>query len=71
MSQYWSDAKVGKAYPPIKPQKEHADRARPMKNRVTEILGIECVRLLSQSIGSLCPLSQLARRRAPFSGTLS
>ena len=43
MSQFWSDAKSGKAYPPVQPRKEHAERARAMKTKVTEILGIECV----------------------------
>jgi hypothetical protein len=29
------------AYPPIQPRKAHAERARPMPTRVTELLGIE------------------------------
>jgi hypothetical protein len=41
MSQYWSEAKKGVAYPPIQPRKAHAERARPMSTRVTELLGIE------------------------------
>ena len=41
MSQYWSEAKKGVAYPPIQPRKAHAERARPMPTRVTELLGIE------------------------------
>jgi len=46
MSQFWSPEKAGKPYPPVRPltegkAKQHAVRARPMKTRVTEILGIE------------------------------
>ena len=43
MSQYWNESKKGVAYPPMQPRKEHTERARPMKTRVTEILEIECV----------------------------
>lgn len=42
MSQYWNESKKGVAYPPIQPREQHAQRARHMRTRVTEILGIEC-----------------------------
>jgi len=41
MSQFWSADKEGVAYPPVKPRKEYAERARPISTRVTELLGIE------------------------------
>lgn len=41
MSQFWSQQKSGVVYPPVQPKKAHANTARPMSNRVTELLGIK------------------------------
>eukprot|EP01052_Picozoa_sp_SAG31_P052408 SAG31_NODE_12925_length_906_cov_1.002478_1_plen_73_part_00 len=59
MSQFWNESKAGKPYPPIQPLSEkpiHTERARPMRTKVTEILGIECAlsQLLLAFFHSLC-----------------